>query len=489
MVLVYLGITSSNTAVLLATSFVCAAVLPPLISLWRARTWCPRFCVVLGLSCLAAAWGATADSVTQPLLTAELWQPVRITGTALDDSYQVDPWTAVYPVSLESITTVDTGKQQADFGTALVYDSSGQYTCWGDVLTMDAPHLTNRNGKIIISARAIERLSSQGSSSFLFRLRRGIIEHIRTSMSRLSPEQKELGQRLLLADADNPNSPLAGLIVDIGCAHLLALSGMHIVVIVAIVQLLFARFLPPRAAAVLTGCTVVMFIFVAGVKASLIRAGIMYSLAVGSRVITAKKLSLSNCVAGALLLQLVFFAESATTLGFRLSYGALTGMLLLAPLFARAFPWWIPHSITISFSSACAAVCMVVPVTAELQGCVHPAAVVGSVLLTPLIFCYMVLMIAICVTSGLPSVVQAIPLSATDLVYKAIVLLSRWLQRWPVFPITAEHLPPLELLLVCAAAVRFMLLYGRMRANEIRKQQYGRDISLRFSPQYSETAR
>lgn len=117
-----------------------------------------------------------------------------------------------------------------------------------------------------------------------------------------------------------------------GASHILALSGSHLAVLYAVLDLLFSLLLYRWKWGRLTGkLSIVLliwgFVFLAGSQPSVVRAAVMYSLLVGASVFSRKSLSL-NSLAAAAFFMLLADPFSLFDIGFQLSFLAVLGIIL-----------------------------------------------------------------------------------------------------------------------------------------------------------------
>lgn len=126
-----------------------------------------------------------------------------------------------------------------------------------------------------------------------------------------------------------------------GVSHILALSGSHMAVLYAILELFFSAFLYRwRAGRLIGKITIVLFlwnfVFLAGCQPSIIRAAIMYTLLVCASFFSRKALSL-NSLAAAAFFMLVVDPYSLFDVGFQLSFLAVLGILFFNGILYKRF--------------------------------------------------------------------------------------------------------------------------------------------------------
>ena len=145
-----------------------------------------------------------------------------------------------------------------------------------------------------------------------------------------------------------------------GASHILALSGSHLAVLYAILEMLFTVTLYKWRRGRWIGKAAILliiwnFVFLAGCQPSIIRASIMYTLLVGASLYSRKTLTMNSLVAAAFFM-LLADPFSLFDVGFQLSFLAVLGILLFhSPLYLRLrTPWrgvnYVVSVLTVSLS-------------------------------------------------------------------------------------------------------------------------------------------
>lgn len=144
-----------------------------------------------------------------------------------------------------------------------------------------------------------------------------------------------------------------------GLSHLLAVSGFHVAIVCGFLGFMFA-FLPRNKRVVrwlrylLTMLLLWSFVFITGLGASAVRAGLMLSFYLAGRTLS-RNADSYNTLAAAAFCMLVYKPENLFDIGFQLSYMAVFFILWLQPGLNRIFtlrnpllaiPWgWVTVSI------------------------------------------------------------------------------------------------------------------------------------------------
>ncbi len=193
-----------------------------------------------------------------------------------------------------------------------------------------------------------------------------------------------------------------------GAAHLLAVSGLHVVLLVgaaeALVRRVAAQLLPPRAARVpplvVAGTLLVVYPLVCGLATPVVRAAVFLAVALVGRHAGRRTRTLDHAAVAAALIVAADPAEALAP-GFHLSFAAVAGLALLTPrfreaLFARtdllarfpeALPAWrlrLMLAVARGTSASLAASVATAPVAAAVFGDVHVAAPLTNLVAVPL---------------------------------------------------------------------------------------------------------
>ncbi|MCM1107499.1 MAG: ComEC family competence protein [Clostridium sp.] len=151
---------------------------------------------------------------------------------------------------------------------------------------------------------------------------------------------------LTLGDRSRLTSGLRTVYGQAGASHLLALSGLHLGVLLVLLQWFLLR--PLRHSRFYLPCVLSALLFIwsytwlAGLPPSLVRSSVMYSLLLVTTILNRRSLTVNNLLFTMLLL-LLFRSRYLFEVGFQLSCLAMAGLLLLAPRLERccaAFPRW-----------------------------------------------------------------------------------------------------------------------------------------------------
>ena len=172
---------------------------------------------------------------------------------------------------------------------------------------------------------AVSPADQAAPRSALLRLRQGIRQRFRLLLG----EQSPLAQALVLNDKNDFPEDLAQRFRQAGVAHVLAVSGLHVMVLFACVTLILRRFSPSQAlttmiSAVLLGA----YALLVGAQAPVLRAALLVLYMQLGRI-TRRKRDPLTALAAAFALVLLLRPLDLFAAGFQMSFCAVLGMTLL----------------------------------------------------------------------------------------------------------------------------------------------------------------
>lgn len=219
----------------------------------------------------------------------------------------------------------------------------------------------------------------------------GILGSVQASISSTIDEQFSLAaspllKALLLGNKTDLSHTTKKQFRETGLYHVLAISGLHIGIIILLLQTLFSLIrLPHKVVYLLSLTTLWLYAGVVGFPPSVIRAGVMYSVLALSWTFERKSRSL-NSLGIAISLILLCAPSQILDIGFQLSALATFFILYFSSIFLHKLPkkWWssflvTPVLVTI-FATAGTA-----PILINNFNSIAPAALIGNIITVPLI--------------------------------------------------------------------------------------------------------
>ena len=252
------------------------------------------------------------------------------------------------------------------------------------------------------------------------------------------------GNRSYLSDIDRERFSMSGL------AHILAVSGLHIGIIIAIVSVIlrpFRRynFRGKRFATIIP--IIWMYVIFTGMSASAVRAAIMATFYFGAKDMHLKHSSINSLAAAAFFI-LLFSPNSLYDVGFQLSILSVTGILLLSRRLQihTKYSWlnklWTPISIT------CAAQLFTAPLIIYYFHSFPTGFFISNVIVLPLLPILICLMLVVVLLAAF-SIQSWILTDATEGLYNLIADLCQYL---------SNIIPPIDDLYIDSFTVLLLIL-------------------------------
>ncbi|SCY44430.1 competence protein ComEC [Nonlabens sp. Hel1_33_55] len=187
--------------------------------------------------------------------------------------------------------------------------------------------------------------------------------------SNLTDNSRSLVEALVLGQRQNVDPTITQNFRDAGVIHILALSGLHVGIILLILQfclkwmkrLPYGNWIQTVIIISLLWC----FALLTGMSPSILRAVTMFSfVAIGMNINRNRSVFHSLTISAFCLL--VYDPRLLFQVGFQLSYTAVIAIVLLQPLFMRLFPrikYWLPNKLVQIFTVTLAAQIGVAPLS------------------------------------------------------------------------------------------------------------------------------
>ena len=198
----------------------------------------------------------------------------------------------------------------------------------------------------------------------------------------------ELLAPLLIGARDSLNAVVERSFREAGAMHMLALSGMHLALFVAVVYAVTRQFGSWQLSLVAASLFILLFLWIAGPRPSLVRA-VLLTLLAGGAVALRRRTAPLNLLAGAFILMLILWPTSIKTLSFQLSFSALLGILLAAPALSYLGDGFLPRVVRMPLAAGLGAQFATAPLLAASFGVVYPVGVLTGVLLAPVVTLYL----------------------------------------------------------------------------------------------------
>ncbi len=344
-------------------------------------------------------WGALAACViafryvpAPGLLPKSLSKVTALEGVLTSDARRTARGSYIYQLKLEKVQMQNI--EQTMGGTVTVFANGGK-GFWGDSVRFDKV----KTGKDGASFSAKKMVISE-SRNRLLTLRRNMVQTFTNKIQLVYGQKSYLAEALLTGSRDNMDPMLKEQFRRAGVSHVLALSGMHLGIIALFVFFIVRRFAGPKLSILAVNAVNVLYLFMAGISPSLLRAVIMFALVSTGRLVGAK-VNLMRVLVFSFSLTLMIFPEYFFSISFQLSFLALAGILLFTTPISDSLERVLPSLIATGIACSLAAVIMTVPVTVYNFGVVYPAGILSSMVISPVVTLYMCIGLA-CILVPVP---------------------------------------------------------------------------------------
>jgi competence protein ComEC len=220
--------------------------------------------------------------------------------------------------------------------------------------------------------------------SRLLRRRALWLAAVERGLNRLDPEVSALLAALLLGSRSEVSPAVYEQFRRSGALHLLALSGLHVGIVFALLWGLLL-FLPRRNLRRLAAAAGVLgYLFLVGVRPSLLRAVVML-LGAGFAAALDREADPLNLLSLAAALVLLLDPWRYADLGCQLSFLSLAGICVFSPHLSRLLGRWLPRWLCLPVAVSAAAQAGSAPLLLLHFGVVQPVGILAGVVLIPLV--------------------------------------------------------------------------------------------------------
>ncbi|GHV67849.1 competence protein ComEC [Spirochaetia bacterium] len=326
----------------------------------------------------------------------------------------------------------------------------------GSVLFGDQGPLFRAKGVHIV--KAAPRIEQ-----FRTRIRMGILEKLVGRDGQAEKGWGGLAAALLLGVRDNLDTDVAAAFRDAGCSHILALSGMHLAILSAVIAFFLRKPLGLKAAALAGGVLITAYVYLAGAQPSLVRSAVMYLLGVLA-ILANLKPRPGLLLALAFLVQIIIQPASGASLSFILSYLALGGILVIGEGVHEFLKGRLPGFLSSGISASLGAFLATAAVTALFFGVLRPVGIFAGLLIMPLATVFMIGSLGVLALNFTFPFLAGPPVFALDLLFRFQNFLVSLAARAPGLSIS-RSLPVLCITLVVSAFFYFVSEKYRAKRN------------------------
>jgi competence protein ComEC len=280
-------------------------------------------------------------------------------------------------------------------------------------------------------------------------LRAGVYRFLAGGIERSAGSGAALLKALLLGERTDLTLRTEELFRRAGVSHVLALSGMHLAIIAALVVTLVLPLFGRRVALVAGAVVALVYTIFIGGRPSLVRATLMVEITL-LLMLFERPLHLVEVVAAAFLVHLLLQPAAIGEVSFQLSYLALLGIAVVAPGLIREIRPWVPTAVAAPVAAGVGAQVAGASVLFRTFGRIHPVGIVAGAVLGPIVALFMTAgIIGIAVSLIRLPVLVAISSSVLSFMATIIESIAWWFASVPALRGTSLALPVALVSVVC----------------------------------------
>lgn len=214
-----------------------------------------------------------------------------------------------------------------------------------------------------------------------------------------------------------------------GLSHAVAVSGMHVSILVAMIAIFFGK--ASRLTAIFGIPVIILFALMTGASPSVCRAAVMQILLLSAPLVRRERDDITSLAAAALVL-LVQDPWCIASVSFQLSFAAVVGLMLFSGpiqkklLSLRSSPKWLYRFVVSGISATLSATLTTLPLTLFYFGMVSIVGPLVNLLTLWAVELVFVWGLISCLIGGLGSYVAIVVDAFCRYILQLVVLVSRW---------------------------------------------------------------
>ncbi len=433
----------------------------------------PRFTLLLGviILCVGSLQLSTVGSSQVLQLGFIADEIVQVSGSLrFDSSYSANGNTVLalnvkHTQNKKGDSASASGSLQAIVGGQQAMLEGSQLSCRGTMHLMDTGELL-----FFIDQLSVEEPQSK-FVVMLHAVRFNALTLISQRLDLLESPSSVLLKALLLGQRTTAGADIRQMTIQSGCAHVLALSGMHLHCLVILITTLLSLVLGRRRSQWFAFPIAFCYVLVVGCKPSLVRALVMIGIVQGPWRLSFKQVLTLTCI-----VQSMLFPWTISSIGALLSYSTLTAIICFAHPLATKIALILPPKLALLSSTTLIATLCSAPLALFLFGSWYPIGIIVS----PLVALIALLLLA----SGLGYLVFPFTFIAKAVGWLSYVFMQLC-RRASDFTCTHPELGTLVPLLWGVGlllTVVGILKYAGLVMHKRSKKAYDMGFSLRFPP-------
>lgn len=245
----------------------------------------------------------------------------------------------------------------------------------------------------------------------------------------LEPREAAFVAALVIGARHNMPQDLKEVFVNTGTAHILAISGMNMAVVVSLFLFVFQLSLFSRQRKlILTVMSLLAYAYISGWSPSVVRAALMSAVLLLSLAFEYEGEALNSLGVAALMLMFLdpYVLFDA---GFQLSFAAVAGILVLTnPI--KGFLMFLPQYLGLPIAVSLAAFCATTPIMAYHFHIITPVSILANIPIVPLADLVMMLGLGLVCVSGVPVIATAFA-AVLKAVLSTMILCALWFSQIP----------------------------------------------------------
>jgi len=314
-----------------------------------------------------------------------------IEGVLLEDPRIISGGKAIVSVSLRKCAAGSTLRAEGSGEIAVFFTQENveklKHFGRGTVVFVEGPLRANDRGNVRSWSVSAKSLHVVEPPPPIERMRTGIRLNL---IKRFSGKSwGGLALALLLGIKDNLDTDLAVMYRNAGLSYILALSGMHLAILAALITFLLKKPLGLKASAICGAAIILLYCFLVGSMPSLNRAAMMYILGVLA-VIGALPKKPMSILSLSFIIQIIITPAAGNSISFILSYLALVGILIIGKPLSSLFTGKAPDILLQPLAISCGAFLATAGVCGSTFGILAPIGIITGLVMVPLTTIFMI---------------------------------------------------------------------------------------------------
>lgn len=244
-------------------------------------------------------------------------------------------------------------------------------------------YLANKNIYFIVKGKSIE-IISRGNGNIilenLFKLRRKFISNIDRV---ISVPNNFLANGLILGERGGFDNEMKDQFVRTGTIHIVALSGYNITIVTESVVKMLSLVLSGTLSIIFGIFVILLFVLMTGASSTAVRAGIMATIVLFSRL-TGREYQAGRALIIAALFMIAYDVRAITDISFQLSFLATAGVLFIHKKIIN-YLTFIPSFLRDLVSTTISATIAVLPILLHSTGVLSIVSLPANILILPVI--------------------------------------------------------------------------------------------------------